>query len=360
MSRCRELYRAEQLPVFQNQTFDSLADAASCARGDVVLVQNENTGLIFNQAFHPDRLTYDSAYQNEQALSRAFRSHLDEVTAIVSHHFLGCSLIEIGCGKGYFLEHLSSLGFDITGFDPAYEGSNAKIRKCKFSSNLGLGGDALILRHVLEHIEDPVAFLMQLRDANDGRGRIYIEVPCLDWIAGRNAWFDIYYEHVNYFRLSDFSRMFGQIIDSGRIFGGQYLYVVADLATVRTPDGSCAPQFSFPGEFVRSITYYAEMIRSSYKSTSPARAVVWGAASKGVIFLLFMKRAGVTVDHVVDINPAKQGRYLPVIGQRVISPSEMLEQTPAGSTIFVMNSNYLNEIRSLTNCRFNYITVDHE
>ena len=41
---------------------------------------------------------------------------------------------------------------------------------------------------------------------------------------------------MNYFRLSDFTRMFGNVIESGRLFGGQYLYVLADLATLRDPE----------------------------------------------------------------------------------------------------------------------------
>ena len=56
-------------------------------------------------------------------------------------------------------------------------------------------------------------------------------MPCLDWICKHRAWFDIFYEHVNYFRLTDFQRLFQRIEDSGHLFGGQYLYVVAELAS---------------------------------------------------------------------------------------------------------------------------------
>ncbi len=116
--------------------------------------------------------------------------------------------------------------------DPAYEGSNSSIVKEYFGPGSGLSADGVILRHVLEHIQDPIAFLAGIRDANGGRGKIYIEVPCFDWICDRRAWFDISYEHVNYFRLSDFYRMFGTVHDAGHVFNGQYIYAVADLATL--------------------------------------------------------------------------------------------------------------------------------
>jgi len=43
---------------------------------------------------------------------------------------------------------------------------------------VGEEGDGLILRHVLEHIQNPIKFLQELSLANKEKGRVYIEVPC--------------------------------------------------------------------------------------------------------------------------------------------------------------------------------------
>jgi hypothetical protein len=360
MNSRRELYRAEQLPVFQNRMFRTALEATACARGDVVLVQDIETGLIFNSAFRPELMQYDSDYQNEQAVSSVFRTHLDEITGIVGRHFRGRSLIEVGCGKGYFLEHLAAQGFEVTGIDPAYEGDNPKVVKGRFSREAGMQAEGLILRHVLEHIQQPVAFLDELREANGGGGSIYIEVPCFDWICRHRAWFDIFYEHVNYFRLDDFKRMFGRIFEAGHVFGGQYLYVVADLGSLQSPVFDGIP-FEFPGDFTTSILGFAGKVKSRRLDKGTKRSsVVWGGASKGVIFTLAMQRAGAYIDHVVDINPAKQGKYLPASGLRVCSPDELMAMAPPGSDVFVMNGNYYSEVRQMTHDRFNYMTVDHE
>jgi len=114
---------------------------------------------------------------------------------------------------------LTAKGFEITGFDPTYEGDNPAVVKKYFASELGIRAVGIVLRHVLEHIQDPLQFLLRLKEANGGSGRIYIEVPCFDWICEHRAWFDVFYEHVNYFRLSDFLSMFGTIYESGRLFG---------------------------------------------------------------------------------------------------------------------------------------------
>ena len=226
-----EVYRAEQLPVLQNRMFASAEAARACARGDVVLVQSAESGLVFNRAFRPELVEYDADYQNEQGLSSAFARHLDAVLDVMQRHFAGRSLLEVGCGKGLFLERLLGAGFDVTGLDPTYEGSNPRVIREFFTPEVGIRAEGIVLRHVLEHVQDPVAFLAGLREANGGRGTIYIEVPCLDWIASHHAWFDIFYEHVNYFRRVDFERMFGTVHEVGHSFAGQYLYVVARSAT---------------------------------------------------------------------------------------------------------------------------------
>ena len=275
MVTCEPLYRAEKLPIFQNRIFHSEEDARNCATGDVILGQHPETGLIFNQAFCPELVHYDADYQNEQGLSSVFQAHLRDVSKIVLKHFRGLSLIEVGCGKGHFLEALQVAGFQVTGLDPAYEGSNPSIIKEYFSAEVGLRGDGIILRHVLEHIQDPIAFLSTICEANGGKGKVYIEVPCLDWICAHRAWFDIFYEHVNYFRLSDFHRMFGIVEEAGRIFNGQYLYVVADLATLRAPVLGEAARFEFPPGFPEGVNRYAG--RLTTRRGPPA--TMWGAAS---------------------------------------------------------------------------------
>jgi hypothetical protein len=309
-----ELYRAAGLPVLQNRTFADAASARASASGDMCLVQDERTGLVYNQAFDASLLSYDSDYQNEQALSPAFQRHLDDVERLITRYFAGQRLIEVGCGKGYFLELLRQRGHRVTGIDPAYEGDNPEVIKAPFTRALGLSADAVVLRHVLEHIADPLAFLEAIADANQG-GLIYIEVPCL--------------------------------------FNGQYLYIVADLASLRVPafDGQ---RLQLPAGFSASLERGQALLREQ----AGRGAAIWGASSKGVIYSLYLQRAGVQVDHVIDINPAKQGRHLPLSGLRVSSPQEALASLPDGAQIFVMNSNYLDEIRRDTGNRFVYHAVD--
>ena len=249
----RDLYSIEQLPIFQNRMYDTEAEAIACPKGDVRLVEDLRTGLVYNASFRPELMVYDEHYQNEQAVSPLFKEHLKSVAQIIERSIGLDGLVEVGCGKGYFLELLLQQGFDITGFDPAYEGINTRIERHYFEPSLGIKAHGLILRHVLEHIKEPVDFLMRLKDANGGSGIIYIEVPSFDWICSKKAWFDIFYEHVNYFRLYDFDRMFENVIESGTLFGGQYIYVVAELAGLKVPKYDEQARIEFPQDFLHSL-----------------------------------------------------------------------------------------------------------
>jgi hypothetical protein len=340
------LYAVERVPVLQNRVFATAAEARGCVRGDVRLVQDATTGLVFNEAFDATLVEYDRHYNNEQGLSPAFARHLDDVARIVRELLGTTNLLEIGCGKAAFLERLASLGCRIEGCDPTYEGPNPDIVREFYGRDLGYREKNIILRHVLEHIPDPVEFLRMVADAN-GAGRIYIEVPCLDWILAHRAWFDIFYEHVNYFRLTDLERMFGEVHASGRIFGGQYLYVVAELATVRAPQAASGP-LAFPPDFLATL---------AGPRLSPDD-VIWGAASKGVIYALLRERLGCPAAAAVDVNPAKQGMHLPGTGIEILSPEDCLARIPPERRICVMNSNYLDEIREMTTHRYTYEAID--
>ena len=350
----RKLLRLENLPVYQNKMFDTAIAARACPCGDVFLAQNAASGLVSNLSFDPSKLDYDDSYQNEQGHSSAFQDHVSEVLAIIDRQFRSANILEIGCGKGAFLDHLRRAGHDAWGVDPAYEGDAPHIVKAAFEPGLGIRRDAIVMRHVLEHIPHPLDFLNTVRKANGDQGIIYIEVPCFDWILRKRAWFDVFYEHVNYFRLVDFGRMFGTVHELGHLFGGQYLYVVAELSSLRDPALSGPTEdLAMPGDFFGSI------VRCLTESvTPPPQRVVWGGAAKGVMFAHHMLALGLALDFVIDINPAKQGKFLASSGLPVISPQEGLARLDRGADIFVMNSNYLSEIQVMVGPDFNYIPVD--
>jgi len=140
--------------------------------------------------------------------------------------------------------------------------------------------------------------------------------------------------------------MFGNIMESGRVFGGQYLYVVADLSSLKQPVINLQDRADFPSDFLSTLK-------------NKTGTVIWGGASKGVIFSFLKSREGQPIEIVIDINPSKQGKFIAATGLRVMSPDEGLVNVEKGATLYIMNSNYLTEIKKMSNYAYNYVSVDH-
>jgi len=71
---------------------------------------------------------------------------------------------------------------------------------------------------------------------------------------------------------------------------------------------------------------------------------VWGAGSKGVSFVNLLEESRY-VECLVDINPRKQGSYVPGTGHRVVAPQFLQEYQP--DVVVLMNPVYLDEVRRL-------------
>jgi hypothetical protein len=71
------------------------------------------------------------------------------------------------------------------------------------------------------------------------------------------------------------------------------------------------------------------------------RVVVWGSSSKGVSFLTTLG-LGDEVGYVVDINPYRQGKFMPGTGHEIVAPQRMATYRP--DVVLVMNPIYTDEI----------------
>jgi hypothetical protein len=236
---------------------------------------------------------------------------------------------------------LAELGYTVHGYDPAYEGTDPRIVKEYYSRDTVAQqsfekADLIILRHVLEHISHPLPFLQSIAEANDYQGLLYIEVPDFRWIVEKNAFYDVFFEHCNYFTLPALTCLFSDVLDAGTFFGDQYCYVIARLADLRPPEMNPHQLSSLPA------LQFSECVSAWWSLVSSSSFVVWGAGAKGATFLREIDPARETISAVVDINPKKQGKYMPKTAHPIISP-ETLQGMPV-SGIIVMNENYLEEI----------------
>jgi len=259
------IYSVSDIPVFQNKVYATVSEAQNVITGNVDLVMCSNCGFVFNAAFERKAMDYDAQYQNEQAYSSYFQKYLQQIVELLTRNFFHeKKIIEIGCGKGYFLEMLRKNGFDVTGFDPAYEGDNPYIVKDYYSDQYShLNADLIILRHTLEHIDDPLKFLHSIANAVNYNAMIFVEVPRFEWIVEERAFWDIFYEHCNYFTFESLGSLFRES-EQGLLFNNQYMYLLSDLRNLleqATPAKGTFHDFKV-SEMADSLQFYREFVQS--------------------------------------------------------------------------------------------------
>ena len=107
-------------------------------------------------------------------------------------------LLDIGCGRGFFLKTALDNGYKVRGIDVS-EKATVYSRKffrveteCLPLEKLsGEKYDIITLWHVLENFPDPFIVLKQIRDMLSDRGVCMVEVPNLNslkFIVARNKW----------------------------------------------------------------------------------------------------------------------------------------------------------------------------
>jgi len=354
-------FRAE-VPIAQNLLFRSRQEALNCATGTLRIVRCLDCGFAWNAAFDAALLSYGADYENGQAHSPAFSRHLDEVAADVARCLSdqsGVTLLEVGCGQGDFLRRLAAtlgprLG-KLVGFDPAFRPESpipTRVRierelfNAETSAPLKIAPDAVVTRHVVEHVADPLSFLRTLRSICAEGAALFVETPSLQWILDGAVAHDLYYEHCSLFdpgslRLALETAGF-RVEQVAPCFGGQYLLARAFAADAVHPIRRIDPP-SNADYAARKAEMMAKLAASVRRDAAAGEKVaLWGAASKGVTIALLLGEQLSLVEAAIDANPARWSTYMPVTALPVISPENA--RAASITKAYVANPLYLDEI----------------
>ena len=158
------LFKLDNVPVANNILCNSYEEAINFPMGNLDFVVCCDCGYAWNAAFDHNLLNYDSAYENNQSYSQLFQDHIDSVISRipVTHFGHPASIVEVGCGQGYFLNRikmkLNGSVASLLGFDPAVrkENESAELISGVLDKNAypeNFSPDIFISRHVIEQAD---------------------------------------------------------------------------------------------------------------------------------------------------------------------------------------------------------------
>lgn len=334
--------------------------------GNMALSLCGDCGYIFNAAFIPDNTEYSESYEASQGSSKVFMAWLEEMAAefVKRNNLEGKTIFEVGCGQGEFLAMATraSKGKGI-GIDPAYkpgfvdenDAKNLEFISDFFNSSFdekypGVTFDAVAHRHTLEHIIEVVPHAkLVLQAAEKNQAKVFFELPEMKRILSDLAFWDIYYEHCNYFTPGSLSRMLRSlglgITHLATEYDDQYCLAegIMGANTEMLPLEDDLDEIKkLVDEF--SVNFPKQMEELGNTVASYKKPIIWGAGSKGTSFLtnlgLDLNKLGL----VVDIDTHKHGTFMAKTGQPVEGPDALIEYQP--DLVVAMNSIYLNEIQA--------------
>lgn len=375
-----------RVPMLQNTTLQTIEEAAAYPTGQLEMLRCSSCTFVWNQAFDPSLIVYDESYNNDVSTSDYYIAHLnsmaDRVLATIPDN-VPIHYVEIGCGEGDFLrlvmQRANGRCVSAIGFDPSFTGEDklpqgARVYKSFFGKDqvslVPNEANIICSRHTIEHVADSNAFASGLASLIDSdHRRLLIETPDANWILQNSAFQDFFYEHCSIYTPKSIQRLLANHNLSCQVtpvYDGQYMWTEAWLnnekhSTTHLPHATtnrATPENIDPEdtEFLDDglATQYVQnrdaMIQhwTQYLQSQKQRGpiAIWGAASKGVTFALIANNAsGVEIDFAIDLNKAKQGRFLPTTGLPVISPSQAHEKGVL--SVVIMNPNYESEIKTL-------------
>ena len=364
----RILYRVPSIPIHSCVLLDSVEEARAFPRRDLELAYCEECGFIFNRIFDETVMGYSTDFEESQhfsgtfnAFAKALAQEAADKCAIAGKHVL-----EIGCGKGEFLlEFCRAGGATGLGIDPGYRADDGRTDskgQVQFITDFfsekyeHLDADVIVCRHTLEHIAPVSRFISSIRRMIGERSetKVFFETPDAKRVLAEGAFWDIYYEHCSYFSPGTHARLFRQhgfdVTDLSLMFDDQYIiqyaHPVAQRSSPHLPlESDLDEMHRLALEFPRRVREVQDHWRDLVQDASKRgrRVVLWGGGSKGVSFLTTL---GLTseISTIVDINPYKQGKFMPGTGHPVVAPEALVDQPP--DLVIVMNPIYVTEIRA--------------
>jgi hypothetical protein len=196
--------------------------------------------------------------------------------------------------------------------------------------------DAIVIRHVLEHLTEPAALLEQMAWGAANLGKpcwLLAEVPCIDRVFTTDRLADFFYEHVAHFTTESFRTLMkraGEVITLEQGYGGEVVYALVRLevpvALRQRAEKSVA--------FAQRADGSRVTIRSQLNqlAASGVKVAIWGGTGKAAAFIHQFGADAQRFPLVVDSDPEKVGSFVPGSGQE-IQFRDVLKSTPVDVVI---------------------------
>jgi SAM-dependent methyltransferase len=328
------------------------------------------------EALFPEDYLYFSSY------SRSWLEH-SKVYAEKMIEKLNLSkkdlIIEIASNDGYLLQYFNDQNISVLGIEPALEVAEAARNKGIETIVEFFGKDSanrivkthkkaklIIANNVLAHVPNIHDFIEGFSILLADDGFITFEFPHLLNLIKLNQFDTIYHEHYSYLSLTALNPIFKKhelkIVEVEKIetHGGslrvtlvkaRYNYLVQksvyEILEEETKYDPLNVDLMFKFQESAKVIQLELVKELKTAKEQGFKVAAYGAAAKGNTLLNYSQIKTDLVSYVVDLNPNKQGKYLPGSHIPVVSEAALRENKP--DVLLVLPWNLATEIKNQLN-----------
>ncbi|HST56595.1 MAG TPA: class I SAM-dependent methyltransferase [Solirubrobacteraceae bacterium] len=323
----------------------------------------------------PARIFSDYAYFSSYSSTwlehcRRYAEQMVDALGLDEHSHV----VELASNDGYLLQYFRERRIPVLGIEPAANVAKVALQKgiptlveffgreTAASLARDSAADLLLGNNVLAHVPDLNDFLGGMKILLKPGGAITMEFPHLLRLIEGNQWDTIYHEHFSYLSFLTVSRMFAA--------HGLRLYDVQELPThggslrihgcheddVGRPDSERARELrererAAGYERLETYTEFGRRVAADKRQilaflielkNQGRRVVGYGAPAKGNTLLNHCGVRRDFIDYTVDLNPHKQGHFLPGSHIPIRAPAALREDRP--DVVLILPWNLRDEI----------------
>lgn len=338
---CEHIFTVENQPNSAQGFFNNQLDAYK--KINLEIYECNNCGLVQHDL---EPVSYYKDVIRAVAYSKEMKNfRVNQFKEFLTHNQLWDKrILEIGSGNGEYLDLFHEVGATkLYGLENSLQGyTNLKDKNYnaqrgflddKFTNFWGHPFDVVVCFNFLEHWPDLRIGLMNIKRLLSDDGIGLIEVPNFDHMLSNEIYTEFTVDHIFYFTEETFRSALHRVgleVISIRSIWNDYIL----SASVRKRQ-----KIDMRAIKKKKENKTSELV--SFLSSYDGSLVAWGAGHQA-LSTLAMIEAEKYIKYVVDSAPFKQGKYCPVTGLEIFSPSQLNVDCPRG--IIVMGAGYSQEI----------------
>jgi hypothetical protein len=323
----------------------------------------------------PEQIFSDYAYFSSYSSSwlehaRRYAEQMTERLALGSDSHV----VEIASNDGYLLQFFHERQIPVLGIEPAANVAKVALQKgiptlveffgVETASSLAgnSSADLLLGNNVLAHVPDLNDFVAGMKVLLKAGGVLTMEFPHLMSLIDDNQWDTIYHEHFSYFSFLTVSRVFEahglRLFDVEELptHGGSLRIYGAHADDADKPVTAAALELrererAAGYEQLETYLAYEQRVRADKRQIlaflidlkrQGLRIAGYGAPAKGNTLLNYCGVGADFLDFTCDLNPHKQGHFLPGSHIPIRSPEQLSEEKP--DVVLILPWNLTEEI----------------